>query len=269
MSVAVDGTVDLFGHEGQARMYAEFRPVYPDSQVLDILNHVPATGRRKYLDVACGSGQLTMKLSQHFERSIGLDRSTEQLSQLSASNIETLAGSAFDFPVDTGAVDLVTVGQGLHWLLPYDKFFDEVNRVLRPGGIFAAVGYAFPSLVHSEAQKHLDHFYFDILGSRLSPGTPGCMWETNRPTVDNQYADIPFPWDDSLEKMEYTEKVPMKFQNYLNYLRTLSAYRAMISRGEPDPLSDLEARIKALLGDVDTLEVLITFFTVIVRKPYI
>jgi SAM-dependent methyltransferase len=44
--------------------------------------------------------------------------------------------------IESNTVDLVTVGQALHWFeLP--QFYAEVSRILKPGGVFAAFGEVF------------------------------------------------------------------------------------------------------------------------------
>ena len=47
--------------------------------------------------------------------------------------------------VANDTVDLVTVAQALHWY-DMDRFNKEVKRVLKPGGVLAAYGYAVPML---------------------------------------------------------------------------------------------------------------------------
>jgi ubiquinone/menaquinone biosynthesis C-methylase UbiE len=261
----VGGDIDLFGHEGQAKMYREFRPVYPDRLVEYVASLIPDSDRKLYIDVACGSGQLTSKLGAFYESVIGVDKSFEQLGQAKDSKVEWKAGSAFDLCVPSETADLVTVAQGLHWLLPYDRFFDEVDRVLRPGGYFAAVAYAFPRLLDPGFNKLVDHFYVDILGGRKSPGEHGCLWETNRPTIDGFYADVPFPHD-HLTK-HFIEKVSLTIEHYTNYLRTLSAYRTLMrtTSPNPDPIDVIhdELTSRALNGKVD---VEIDFFVVSYMK---
>ena len=39
--------------------------------------------------------------------------------------------------------DLITVAQALHWF-DHDRFWKEVHRVLKPGGVFAAWAYVWP-----------------------------------------------------------------------------------------------------------------------------
>ena len=267
VATAVDGRMDLFGHDGQAKMYRDFRPTYPARLVESIVSSIPAESRGLYVDVACGSGQLTEAVAPAFKASKGIDRSFEQLSHARINtgvNLEYVAGSALELPLDSGSVDLMTVAQGLHWLLPYDAFFKEVNRVLKPGGVFCAAVYAFPQLVHEGANAHVQRFYKETLGSTLSPGQPGCWWDTNRPTIDCYYADIPFPYETKLT--HFPERIRMSVSHYFNYLRTLSAYRTLLRSGLPDPLVAVEAAVRESVHN-EEIEVLIPFFTVSFAKP--
>ena len=258
----VVGDLDLFGHAGQAKMYQEYRPVYPKALIDYVVNLVPEYKRNLYVDVACGSGQLTSGIAPHFHSSIGIDKSLEQLGQAKDAKIEWRSGSAFDLSLKDSSVDLLTVAQGLHWLVPYDKFFAEIDRVLPPGGVFAAVAYAFPKLLHCGANEIVEHFYVNILGGRKSPGDEGCLWETNRPTIDGFYADIPFP--QNTQTRHFKEQVTLSIRHYTNYLRTLSAYRTLLRVSEPglvDPIDDIEKKLTLIFSNA-TVEVEIDFFVV-------
>ena len=194
-----DGLQDPFGHSGQAALYAKFRPDYDAGIIDSVLSRV--TGRNSFLDVACGSGQLTIQIAPHFKNAIGVDRSYQQLQEAKIlNNIKYISGSAFDLPVESASVDLVTVAQGLHWLTPYSTFFAEVNRVLKPFGTFTALGYRVPRLIHNDLQDKFRVFYFDLLGSSKLPGENGCYWDISRPSLDSDYSDIEFPFQKSLQR---------------------------------------------------------------------
>ena len=69
-------------------------------------------------------------------------------------------GSGERLEVEDSSLDLVTICQALHWL-DLDTFYSEVERVLRPGGVLAVVGYhmtrAAPQFKHSDKVKILLH----------------------------------------------------------------------------------------------------------------
>jgi ubiquinone/menaquinone biosynthesis C-methylase UbiE len=262
VSSTFDGRVDLFGHTGQARMYIQFRPDYTAQVVDSVAQCVPESKRGLYVDVACGPGILTKKVAPYFRRTLGIDMSLEQLGEapmLPGFDLKFVAGDAFALPVESGSVDLVTVAQGLHWLVPYDKFFSEVSRILKPGGAFVAVAYAFPRLLNEQANAAVQRFYKDLLGGHLKPGHEGCWWETNRPTIDGFYTDIPFPRSTRTDHFPETKR--MLIADYANYLRTLSAYRTLLRAGQPDPMPDLEKEIREAVNG-NEVQVEIPYFTV-------
>jgi ubiquinone/menaquinone biosynthesis C-methylase UbiE len=258
---AFDGTDDLFGHNGQAKMYHDFRPRYPEALVKSILSLVPEAGDRQlYIDVACGSGQLTELIGPFFDITIGFDRSFEQLSAVSKNNssIKYQASSAFELPLESKSVDLLTVAQALHWLVPYERFFSEVERVLKLGGVFVTVAYTFPQVMHDKANAIVNRFYLDILGGHLHPGQTGCWWDTDRPTIDGFYSNIPFSRQPILKK--FPTKVNLSIENYFNYLKTLSAYRTYLRKGNPDPLPAMQTEMLQVVG-AESIDVEIPFFT--------
>ena len=257
----VGGNLDLFGHDGQAKMYRDFRPVYPEELVQYVASLVPDANRKVYVDVACGSGQLTSKIAPFFESVVGLDQSFEQLGQAKDEKVEWKPGSAFDLPFPTSSVDLVTVAQGLHWLVPYEKFFDQVDRVLKTGGVFSAVAYAFPKVLNPESNRVVRRFYEDLLGGLKSPGEPGCWWETNRPTIDGFYADVPFPQNH--QTRHFKQYVSLTVEHYTNYLRTLSAYRTLmrVNQPETDPIDEIKERL-AMNASNNVVDIEIDFFVV-------
>lgn len=198
-------------------------------------------------------------LSPHFEKVFGLDRSFEQLKHTSSesSNIQFIAGSAFDVPMKPRSIDLITVAQGLHWLTPFNSFFSEVDRLLKPGGTFAAVGYSIPILEHEPAQKVFQKYYFDVLGSSLKQGQQGCFWDIDRSLVDSQYSAIDFIYPSTLQRKDFPERVNMPLYAFINYLRTMSGYRGLLSHGFPDPLPQLIIDLQACFGNTDLNQIIV------------
>ena len=66
---------DLF--KGTAYYYERFRPGYPDTLIADLLERVP--GRTRLLDVACGTGQVTVPLAKVFEDVLAIDQEAEMI----------------------------------------------------------------------------------------------------------------------------------------------------------------------------------------------
>jgi ubiquinone/menaquinone biosynthesis C-methylase UbiE len=113
------------------------------------------------LDLCCGSGQATQvlvdRLTQtyppqiHFQRPqiIGLDASPRSLKR-ARQNVpmaEFVEGWAEELPFPDQQFDLVHTSVALHEMEPEPlrQIFQEVYRVLKPGGIFAFVDFHQPT----------------------------------------------------------------------------------------------------------------------------
>ncbi len=65
--------------------------------------------------------------------------------------------ASFDnLPAADNSVDLVTVSQAVHWFLPIENFYEEVNRVLKPGGCLAVFEYGIREFVNHPHAKELN-----------------------------------------------------------------------------------------------------------------
>jgi SAM-dependent methyltransferase len=122
-----------------ADAYAAARPTYPASLYRWVLGH--AHGRGAAWDCATGNGQAAIDLSRHFSSVYASDISEAQLQHAPhRSNIAYLVQPAEMTAFADHAFDLVTVATALHWF-DFTRFWPEVIRVLRPGGLFCAWAY--------------------------------------------------------------------------------------------------------------------------------
>src|ERR1043165_5287441 len=117
----------------QSQDYARYRPDYPPSlfQWLASLTSAHALA----WDVGTGSGQAALALADHYRRVVATDAAEAQLRHAVAHERVTYKGMpAENTDLGNASVDLVTVAQALHWF-DFDRFYREVQRVLRPGGL--------------------------------------------------------------------------------------------------------------------------------------
>jgi SAM-dependent methyltransferase len=91
------------------------------------------------------------------------------------------------------SVDAVVIAQAIHWF-DVDAFYEEVRRVVRPGGIIVAIGYPLMTVEVPALDAHLKYFYSGVLGS---------YWDEERKHPDNDYQTIPFPFE-TIEMEEMT-----------------------------------------------------------------
>ena len=194
----------------QASDYSKFRPQYPDAMIAHILSLV--NPKHAALDLATGNGQVAAKLSDFFETVYATDISEDQLKhapQLLNVIYRKLPAEHTDF--DDAQFDLVTVAQAVHWF-DFDLFYNEVRRILKPGGIFAVLGYGLLE-TNPESDQILKRFYYEIVGP---------YWDPERIFLEENYQTIPFPFDEA-QVPKFTNAFRWNFDQLIGYLETWSA----------------------------------------------
>lgn len=92
------------------------------------------------LDLACGAGAMIDRLARPGRTVIGLDLSPGELGEARARGRGPLVrGDAFYLPFADGSLDAVVSALGLAVVANRPRLLAEVARVLRPGGVFAAL----------------------------------------------------------------------------------------------------------------------------------
>ena len=105
------------------------------------------------LDLGCGSGTGTAALKKTFKKAqvVGLDLSRRMLEQAGRRSrltrpLRLLKGNMAELPFRRHSADLVFSNLALPWLDDASPFFDEVLRVLKPGGMLLFSTYGAGSL---------------------------------------------------------------------------------------------------------------------------
>ncbi|GAB2871651.1 class I SAM-dependent methyltransferase [Lentzea nigeriaca] len=129
---------DSFG--AQAEAYAEHRPDYPVAAIRWALEPLGTSERLEVLDLAAGTGKLTGVLVAEGHRVTAVEPNEQMLSELvrRVHGVRALPGHAEHIPVPDQTVDAVFVGTAFHWF-DQEKALPEIARVLRPGGVLAAM----------------------------------------------------------------------------------------------------------------------------------
>ena len=127
--------------------YARHRPGYPADAVAWALGELAGRPGVHLLDVGAGTGKLTEALLGRLGpggRVTAVDPDPAMLAQLRSrlASVDAREGSAESVPLPDASVDGVLVGQAFHWFDP-DRAVPEIARVLRPGGVLAALWIAF------------------------------------------------------------------------------------------------------------------------------
>ncbi|MBI3447359.1 MAG: class I SAM-dependent methyltransferase [Acidobacteria bacterium] len=212
-----------------AGSYAAFRPTYAPEMIAFLAGLAP--GRRVAWDCACGSGQASILLADHFERVVATDASREQIANAAPHpGIQYRVAREDDSGLKDAGASLVTVAQALHWL-DRPKLYGEVDRVLEPGGVFAAWCYVLLR-ISPEVDRVLDWFYAERVGR---------WWPPERRHTENGYRDLPFPFDE-IPGGEWWIESRLDRTRLLGYIGTWSSVRNCRAAGD-DPMPELEAAL--------------------------
>ena len=144
------------------------------NDVLELLELEPGMS---VLDLGCGNGALTKRLSDAGAGALGLDASAELLAiaRQNYPDLRFIQADATDFALPE-PVDAVFSNAVFHWidLEKQPELLQCVHRALRPGGqfVFEFGGYGNNRLIHEALQKGFERrglkykmpFYFPTIG---------------------------------------------------------------------------------------------------------
>jgi ubiquinone/menaquinone biosynthesis C-methylase UbiE len=105
------------------------------------------------VDLACGSGPMSRELAKPGRTVVGLDLSEHELAvAASRSAGPWVQADMLQLPFRDGSVEVVTSSMGLVVVQPLTQVLAEVSRVLRPGGVLAAIAPALRPLGPSDVR---------------------------------------------------------------------------------------------------------------------
>jgi len=103
----------------------------------------------KILDLACGSGDVTMMLRQALPKAqvVGLDFSRSLLGQAKNRGLPELAeADALKLPFADASFDAVTIAFGLRNFSDRASGLKEIARVMKPGAVFGLLEFSPPPM---------------------------------------------------------------------------------------------------------------------------
>ncbi|MBV9491405.1 MAG: class I SAM-dependent methyltransferase [Verrucomicrobia bacterium] len=140
---------------GFADTYDKYRPA-PPLVIREILSRLASEAPPlRVIDLGAGTG-LSTRLWKGFEATvIGIEPSADmrqafaqaQALDTTLSNLVFQEGTSTNTGLPDAFANIVTISQALHWMEP-EPTFAEIARILRPGGVFAAIDYDWPPTIH-------------------------------------------------------------------------------------------------------------------------
>jgi ubiquinone/menaquinone biosynthesis C-methylase UbiE len=188
-------------------------------------------------DAGTGSGQAARSLAEHFAEVVATDASEDQIAHAAPHpGVSYRVAPAENSGLEEAAVDLVTVGQAVHWF-DQKTFFDEVKRVTVPGGAIAVWAYDLFSVDES----------VDAVFHEFHEGVER-YWPPERALVARRYADLPFPFEE-IPVPRVTMTAEWDLERTLGYLSTWSAVKRCAKVTGRDPIAEFAPALAAAWGD--------------------
>lgn len=234
--------------------YARYRPVYPRALADYLRELVPGKNTALPVDqgsgqppecvweAGCGSGQLTLGLADQFDRVIATDASADQIAQAPAhSRVEYRVAPAHQSGLPDGSVDLAVAAQAAHWFdLP--TYYQEVRRVVRPGGVLALVVYG----LHTSADRAVDQLVMEFYGVTLRG-----FWPPQRKWVEDQYRTIWFPFEE-ISTPKFTMSADWNLDELIGYVESWSATGLLAKARGRNEIDAFRKMLASLWGSPET-----------------
>ena len=184
-----------------------------------------------------GNGQASFSLAEHFAGVVATDASEDQIAHAAPHpGVTYRVSPAENSGLEDASVDLVTVGQAVHWF-DQKKFFDEVKRVAVPGGAIAVWAYDLFDLA-GEAGVVFRRFHASVER----------FWPPERAFVARRYVDLPFPFEE-IPVPAITMTVAWDLERTLGYLSTWSAVKRCAKETGREPIAEFAPGLAAAWGD--------------------
>lgn len=217
-------------------VYASARPRYP-AELYSFLASLCRETECAW-DCACGNGQAALSLAAFFSRVHATDLSPNQIENAFANrNVQYLVCPSEKTPFADNTFDLVCVAQALHWM-DFDRFWPEVVRVLKPGGIFSAWGYSWAS-IDAQLDAVISTSFLEV----ISP-----YWAEQNKLLWNHYRDVTLPFA-PLATPTFEMKAHWSLHQFFAYLRTWSATKRCVDVLGEDFLSEAYSQVSAVWPD--------------------
>jgi SAM-dependent methyltransferase len=216
--------------------YAAYRPSYP-VELAELLGSLSPSKHRAW-DAGCGSGQLSTVLAQVFDEVVATDASAAQISAATAHpRVRYAVAPAEASGLEARSVDCAVAAQAAHWF-DLERYYPEVRRVVKPGGLLALVTYAIMRIT-----QEVDWVVLEFYAGPLEP-----HWPPERRPVEEGYRFLPFPFPE-LKAPELELHQRWTLPQLIGYVGTWSAVQSLRRSGGEADLDAFVAKLRSAWGD--------------------
>ncbi|MEV0094094.1 class I SAM-dependent methyltransferase [Streptomyces sp. NPDC050738] len=209
---------DIFDED--AELYDRVRPGYPEGLVADLVARAGLGAGRRVLEIAPGTGQLTVPLARTGAEVTGVELgpamaavARRKLAGYSLARVEVGEFESWALPPEP--YDLVVIATAYHWLDPAVRVRKPMEA-LRPGGVFAVV-------TTDHVRGGTPEFFDEVQAvyERWDPATPPGLR-----TQDEQLVRTEVDFEPE-EVRRYLRDITYTSAQYLDVLRSYSGHRAL------------------------------------------
>ncbi|MFB5760157.1 class I SAM-dependent methyltransferase [Paenibacillus medicaginis] len=130
--------------KGTAHYYSKYRPPYPAELIRYIVSRFALDGRGELLDLGCGTGQLTVRFADWFEKITGVDNETEMLQEarriteeMRFCSVDWVQGNAENYikGLEHKSFRFVIIAKAFHWMNRARVLEQLYSKIERNGGV--------------------------------------------------------------------------------------------------------------------------------------
>ncbi len=223
---------------GFAAIYDYARPKCPE-KVIDIILKYIGRNPSVVVDIGCGTGLSTFIWSAISNEVIGIDPSTDMLNtairnSAGYGNVRFISGFSDNTGLEDSSADVITCSQSFHWMNPKTTI-NEVSRILKDKGVFAAYDCDWPPVCNWEIEKEYNRLFEKVK-----------ELETVKPELKNSFKS--WPKDKHLQNINNSGKFRYVREVVFSNSEECDAGRLIalaLSQG------GLQSVIKAGIGEID------------------
>jgi len=176
---------------GFANAYNEARPECPQ-YVIEIAEKYLGCRPDVVVDLGCGTGLSTFIWNGISNHTVGVEPSTDMIAYArktaaSSTAIEFVQGFSNDTKLEKEYADIVTCSQSFHWMEPKSTL-SEVNRILKPNGIFLTYDCDWPPVCNWKAELMYQQLFQSVNG--IEATNPDIKDTFNRWDKNNHLSNI-------------------------------------------------------------------------------
>ncbi len=120
----------------------------------------------------------------------------------------------------------------------FDAFWSEVQRILKPNGVFSAWGYTWPSI-----SPEIDKIFNEYVLKVIEP-----YWAPQNRLLWNHYKEVEFPFE-QLNTPSFKMQVEWNLTQFFNFINTFSATRRCIDDNGSGFLEEAYSKFKGDWSD--------------------